>query len=64
QGRGQALYSSLTFGAGVAIGSLAAGWGWDLYGGQTFLVASGVAALAALLAAISLRHVGRPAPRG
>lgn len=57
QGRGQALYSSLTFGAGVALGSLVAGWGWDLYAGQTFIAASGVALVAALLAAISLRRV-------
>ena len=59
QGRGQALYSSLTFGAGVALGSLGAGWAWDHFGGQTFLAASGVAAVAAVLAAVSLRSVGR-----
>ena len=29
QGRGQALYSSLTFGAGNALGSLAAGYLWQ-----------------------------------
>lgn len=57
QGRGQALYSSLTFGAGVALGSLGAGWAWDLYGGLTFLASSLVALLAALLAAVSLRRV-------
>ncbi|BAU57712.1 nucleoside:H+ symporter:Major facilitator superfamily [Halorhodospira halochloris] len=56
QGKGQALYSSLTFGAGVAVGSLGAGWVWDLYGGQTFLASSAVALLAAVLAAVSLRR--------
>ncbi|MBK5944130.1 MFS transporter [Halorhodospira halophila] len=55
QGRGQALYSSLTFGAGVALGSLLSGMAWDLFGGQTFLAASAVAFLAAILAAWSLR---------
>jgi PPP family 3-phenylpropionic acid transporter len=29
QGRGQALYSSLSFGAGNAVGSLAAGYLWE-----------------------------------
>ncbi len=54
QGRGQALYSSLTFGAGVATGSLLAGQAWDRFGGDTFLAASAVAFLAAGLAAWSL----------
>ncbi len=59
QGRGQAVYSSLTFGAGVAAGSLAAGWGWDSFGGQTFFAASAAAFAAALLAAWSLRPQAR-----
>lgn len=29
QGRGQALYASLSFGAGGAVGSIASGWIWD-----------------------------------
>ncbi len=49
QGRGQALYSSLSFGAGGAAGSLAGGYLWDGLGGQsTYLVSallSGVALL-------------------
>lgn len=32
QGRGQALYSSISFGAGMAIGSLASGYAWDQFG--------------------------------
>ncbi len=46
QGRGQALYNSLSFGAGGAAGSLMAGWLWtDFDPAVTF----GVAALAAAL---------------
>jgi PPP family 3-phenylpropionic acid transporter len=48
QGRGQALYSSLSFGAGGALGSLIAGYIWEPLGGTiTYL-------MAALLAALSL----------
>ena len=37
QGRGQALYSSLTFGAGGLLGALISGWTWDDWGaGWTF----------------------------
>jgi PPP family 3-phenylpropionic acid transporter len=51
QGRGQALYSSLSFGAGGAVGALFSGYVWDAGGGP---VAYGTAALvsaAALLVA-------------
>jgi len=48
QGRGQALYSSLSFGAGGAIGSLAGGWLWDVWSPlAAFVAASGVSLLAA-----------------
>lgn len=51
QGRGQALYSSLSFGAGGAIGSLYSGYLWTGIGPEkTFFVSAGVAALAALVA--------------
>ena len=51
QGRGQALYSSLSFGAGGAIGSLSSGYLWSGIGPEmTFFVSAGVAALAALVA--------------
>lgn len=47
QGRGQALYSSVSFGAGAALGSLASGYLWAGIGPSgTFYVAAGVAALA------------------
>lgn len=52
QGRGQALYSSLTFGAGVAVGSLAGGYVFDAAGGATtFYLAAGTATLGAIVAA-------------
>lgn len=39
QGRGQALYSSLSFGAGGLLGALISGWSWDAWGaGWTFSV--------------------------
>jgi len=51
QGRGQALYSSLSFGAGGGIGALLAGWLWEPLGGATtFALASLVAALGTLAA--------------
>jgi len=44
QGRGQALYSSLSFGAGGLLGALVSGWTWDDWGaGWTFALASGFA---------------------
>ncbi len=57
QGRGQALYSSLTFGAGVAVGALFTGWAWELFEGQTFFAGAAAAALAAVLAGWSLAGV-------
>jgi PPP family 3-phenylpropionic acid transporter len=51
QGRGQALYSSVSFGAGGAVGSLASGYTWDGLGpGPTFAFASLVALLGAFAA--------------
>lgn len=41
QGRGQALYSSISFGAGGALGSLVSGYSWELLGATTtYLIAS------------------------
>jgi PPP family 3-phenylpropionic acid transporter len=52
QGRGQALYSSLTFGAGVAVGSLGGGYVFDAVGGAaTFYMAASAAALGSVVAA-------------
>lgn len=44
QGRGQALYSSLTFGAGGLLGGLLAGWTWTPLGaGWTFSISAAAA---------------------
>lgn len=51
QGRGQALYSSISFGAGGAVGSLYAGYLWDSAGATpTFLIAALASAAAFAIA--------------
>jgi len=51
KGRGQALYSSVSFGAGGAVGSLASGYLWQGLGPEmTYAVAAAVALLGALVA--------------
>ncbi len=56
QGRGQALYSSLSFGAGGALGSLAAGYLWTSLGAEmTYVLAGGLSAFGLLVAAWGLR---------
>lgn len=54
RGRGQALYSSLSFGAGVATGSFLAGLAWDGLGAGWTFTAAAACALAALAAAALL----------
>src|SRR5574343_148127 len=50
QGRGQALYSSLSFGAGGLLGALISGRTWDWFGaGWTFTLSSGFALIGLLL---------------
>ncbi|MFK5914865.1 MAG: MFS transporter [Woeseiaceae bacterium] len=50
QGKGQALYSSVSFGAGGAIGSLYAGYTWDFLGSTTtFMMAAFVSLIAAYI---------------
>lgn len=56
QGRGQALFSSLTFGAGSALGSLAAGFIWDGVAPAAVFVAAAAASATALLVAIRFRQ--------
>jgi len=56
QGRGQALYSSLSFGAGGAFGSLYSGYTWqELGAGGTYMIASVIAALAWIYAWLVIR---------
>jgi PPP family 3-phenylpropionic acid transporter len=51
QGRGQALYSSLSFGAGGAVGGLYSGYLWDSAGAPlTYSVGAGLSLVALLLA--------------
>jgi len=53
QGKGQALYSSLSFGLGGMFGGLYSGYGWDLYGAQwVFSFAAALSFLAYIIAAI------------
>jgi MFS transporter, PPP family, 3-phenylpropionic acid transporter len=54
-GQGQALYSSLGFGAGWAVGAGLSGVVWSALGVDSFLLAALVAAAAAILAAWRLR---------
>lgn len=50
QAKGQALFNSLSFGAGGTLGGLYAGYTWDTLGPQlTFTIAAGCAAIAFLL---------------
>ncbi len=50
QGRGQALYSSISFGAGGLLGGLISGWTWDSIGaGWTYTLGSVFALIGFLL---------------
>ena len=48
QGRGQGLYSSTSFGAGFAIGSLLTGFGWETLGATTCFMIASVSAFVAM----------------
>lgn len=55
QGRGQGLYSSLSFGAGGAAGGLLAGYGWAVGGAETvYLGAAAIAGAALVVIAVGL----------
>ena len=58
QGRGQALFSSLAYGAGGAAGALVAGWAWQAAGPAMAFSASAAAALAGACFAYRLRRFG------
>ena len=56
QGRGQALYASLSFGVGGAIGSLSSGYTWEHWGEtQTFIIAAIMALLGWVISLSLLR---------
>ena len=56
--RGQALLSSLSFGAGGAAGTLLAGWGWELAGPAGAFSFAALAGGSGLLFASSLKRAG------
>jgi MFS transporter, PPP family, 3-phenylpropionic acid transporter len=58
QGRGQALYASMSFGAGVAVGSLISGLLWDSMGASVLFVFAACCTATALL--IVWRYVEPP----
>jgi PPP family 3-phenylpropionic acid transporter len=63
QGRGQALYSSLSFGAGGSLGALLGGQAWGSLGPQfTFTAAALVAAVGWVIAWLGLRPERFTAP--
>ena len=56
QARGQALYSSLSFGAGGLLGSLLSGWSWDAWGAAaTYSISSAFALLGLFFVAVGVR---------
>ncbi len=59
QGRGQALYSSLSFGLGGAIGTLYAGYTWESWGGAATFASS--AFFSAIALVITWKYVVEPA---
>jgi MFS transporter, PPP family, 3-phenylpropionic acid transporter len=58
QARGQAIYTSLTFGLGGAIGGFYAGYGWERLGPDLTFTGGAVCALAGML--ILWRHLEEP----
>ena len=60
QGRGQALYSSMSFGAGGAVGALLSGYLWEAWGGEfTYLVSAAIAGLGVLVVVLGMRYLKR-----
>ena len=57
QGRGQALYSSVSFGAGGAIGALYSGWVWENYGAIWAYNVAGMIGIVALLCAFYYKQL-------
>jgi PPP family 3-phenylpropionic acid transporter len=58
QGRGQALYASVSFGGGVAVGSLISGLLWDQWGASVLFVLAACCTVVAF--GIVWRHIRTP----
>jgi PPP family 3-phenylpropionic acid transporter len=58
QARGQTLFSSITYGAGGAVGALAAGWLWEVAGPGVAFSLSALAGLVGLHLAHGLKRTG------
>ena len=58
QARGQSLFSSIGYGAGGAVGAVAAGWAWEAAGPAWAFTLSSIAAAAGLLFAYPLKRKG------
>ncbi|MBJ6609302.1 MAG: MFS transporter [Candidatus Thiothrix moscowensis] len=60
QGRGQALYSGVSYGLGGALGSLLSGYGWETLGSaQTFYIATVVVNVGLFLSLYAIRDLGK-----
>ncbi len=57
-GRGQALFSSISYGAGGAAGALVAGWAWEAAGPQWTFTLAALAGLAGAYFAMALKRSG------
>ncbi|MDT4291926.1 MFS transporter [Methylomonas sp. MO1] len=61
QSKGQALYSSISFGLGGMIGSLYSGYFWDMLGGRlVYIIAALVCCVALLITYIGVARQSRP----
>jgi PPP family 3-phenylpropionic acid transporter len=58
QGRGQTLFSSLTYGAGGAAGIVLSGWAWEAGRAPLAFSLSALAALAGTVFALRLKRTG------
>ena len=57
QGRGQALYSAISFGAGGAVGTLISGAYWDAYSAQVIFGSAAATSLIALLVVLKFKKL-------
>ncbi len=62
QGRGQALYASISFGLGNALGSLLSGYAWSGLGSRATFLLAAVACALGLAVALRWLPVRRPVP--